>query len=62
MPWHFIVRVLFVLAVTYAAVLVRPFTTDLVTNAVVGALLGLIIIGVEARLQAKPKSPIFLAR
>ena len=51
MPWHLIVRVLFVLAVTYAAVLVRPFTADLWTNAIVGALLGLVIIGVEARLR-----------
>jgi uncharacterized protein YacL len=51
MPWHLIVRVLFALAVTYAAVLVRPFTTDLSTNALVGALLGLVIIGVEARLR-----------
>ena len=42
---------LFVLAVTYAAVLVRPFTSDLWVNVVVGALLGLVIIGVEARLR-----------
>ena len=51
MPWHLIVRVLFVLTVTYAAVLVRPFTADLWVNAIVGALLGLVIIGVEARLR-----------
>ncbi len=51
MPWHLIVRVLFVLAVTYAAVLVRPFTAEVWTNAVVGALLGLVIIGVETRLR-----------
>ena len=51
MPWHLIVRVLFILAVTYAAVLVRPFTADLALNAMVGALLGLIIIGVETRLR-----------
>ena len=51
MPWHLIVRVLFVLAVTYAAVLVRPFTSDVWTNAIVGALLGLVIIGVETRLR-----------
>src|SRR5918992_1379739 len=51
MPWHLIVRVLFILAVTYAAVLVRPFTTDVWVNAVVGTLLGLIIIGVETRLR-----------
>jgi uncharacterized protein YacL len=51
MPWHLIVRVLFVLAVTYAAVLVRPFTAEVSTNAVVGALLGLVIIGVETRLR-----------
>ena len=51
MPWHLIVRVLFILAVTYAAVLVRPFTTDGLVNAAVGALLGLIIIGVETRLR-----------
>jgi hypothetical protein len=51
MPWHLIVRVLFVLAVTYAAVLVRPFTAEIWTNAIVGALLGLVIIGVETRLR-----------
>ena len=51
MPWHLIVRVLFILAVTYAAVLVRPFTPDVWVNAFVGALLGLIIIGVETRLR-----------
>src|ERR1700752_1087510 len=51
MPWHLIVRVLFVLAVTYAAVLVRPFTSEIWTNALIGALLGAIIIMVEARLR-----------
>jgi uncharacterized protein YacL len=51
MPWHTIVRTLFILAVTYAAVLVRPFTPSLWVNAVVGALLGTIIILVESRLR-----------
>jgi hypothetical protein len=51
MPWHLIVRALFILAVTYAALLVRPFTTDLWLNAGIGALLGFIIIGVESRLR-----------
>ncbi len=61
MPWHLIVRVLFVLAVAYAAVLVRPFTAEVWTNAVVGALLGLVIIGVETRLR-EAASPTCSAR
>ena len=51
MPWHLIVRVLFVLAVTYAAVLSGRSRPTSGSNVVVGALLGLVIIGVETRLR-----------
>ena len=52
MTWHLIVAVLFVLAVTYAAVLTRPFTADaLARTSCSAALLGLLIVGVETRLR-----------
>jgi len=52
MAWFFLVRVLFVLAVTYAAVLTRPFHTTLELNIAAGAVLGLLMIGVESRLRS----------
>ena len=51
MPWHLIVRALFVLAVTYAAVLSRPFSPNVPVNLAVGAGLGLSIVLVETRLR-----------
>ena len=52
MAWFLLVRVLFVMAVTYAAVLTRPFHTTLELNIAAGALLGLLMIGVESRLRS----------
>ena len=46
-----LVRLLFVLAVTYAAFVTRPFGGGAVVNLAVGAILGLAVIGVEARLR-----------
>src|SRR6188508_506588 len=51
MPWFLLVRVLFVLAVTYAAILTHPFGLQVETNIGAGVLLGLLMIGVEARLR-----------
>jgi hypothetical protein len=52
MLWFILVRVLFVLAVTYAARLTRPFSADPSANLVVGAVLGAIIIWIETRLRS----------
>ena len=46
-----LVRVLFVLAVTYAAFVTRPFGGGVALNLAAGAILGLAVIGVEARLR-----------
>ena len=51
MPWFLLVRVLFVLAVTYAAVLTRPFHPVLQVNLAAGVMLGLLMIAMESRLR-----------
>ncbi|HET9262358.1 MAG TPA: PIN domain-containing protein [Vicinamibacterales bacterium] len=51
MSWHLVVRALFVIAVTYAAVLARPFSTAMSVNLAVGAALGLLMVIVESRLR-----------
>ena len=51
MPWHLIARVLFVLAVTYAAVLARPFSPSFTINLAIGVALGLLMVFVETRLR-----------
>jgi uncharacterized protein YacL len=51
MAWFLLARVLFVIAVTYAAVLMRPFSALTAINAGVGIVLGLLIVGVETRLR-----------
>jgi len=52
MPWFSLVRVLFVLAVVYAASLTRPFHADLAINLAGGAFLGLLMIAIESRLRS----------
>ena len=52
MAWFLLARVLFVMAVTYAAVLVRPFAPNLDTNVVGGVALGIAIVLVESRLRS----------
>ena len=52
MLWFILVRVLFVLAVTYAAILTRPFNPALALNALAGIGLGLLIIWLETRLRS----------
>ena len=51
MAWFFLARALFILAVTYAAVLARPFSALLLVNLSVGAALGLLMVWVETRLR-----------
>jgi uncharacterized protein YacL len=51
MAWSLLVRALFVVAVAYAAFLTRPFSPDLLVNALAGGALGLLIIAIEARLR-----------
>jgi uncharacterized protein YacL len=51
MFWFMVFRALFVLAVTYAAVVTRPFSPALPLNLAVGALLGLLLVAVETRLR-----------
>jgi uncharacterized protein YacL len=52
MAWYLLARALFVLAVTYAAVLTRPISPDFVSNAVFGVFLGLLMLVVEIRLRS----------
>jgi hypothetical protein len=51
MAWFFLARALFVIAVTYAAVLMRPFSPLFAANLVVGVGLGLVMVAVETRLR-----------
>jgi uncharacterized protein YacL len=51
MAWFLLARALFVLAVTYAALLLRPFSTALGPNLVFGCALGLLIVLIETRLR-----------
>jgi len=51
MPWFLVARALFVAAVTYAAVLARPFSPAITTNLVIGLTLGLVFVWVETRLR-----------
>jgi uncharacterized protein YacL len=51
MGWFLLARALFVMAVTYAAVLMRPFSPLQSINMVIGVVLGLMMVGVETRLR-----------
>jgi uncharacterized protein YacL len=51
MAWYLLARVLFVLAVTWAAVLARPFDPSFGINLAVGAALGVLVVLVETRLR-----------
>jgi uncharacterized protein YacL len=51
MPWFLLVRLMFVLAVTYAAVLTRPFGDSVAINLTTGVVLGLLMIAVETRMR-----------
>jgi uncharacterized protein YacL len=51
MPWFLVVRVLFVLAVTVAAVVTHPFGGPLGANLAAGVILGVIVILVESRMR-----------
>ena len=52
MAWVILVRTLFVLAVTYAAFVTRPFSTLLIVNLLAGAALGVIMLLIESRLRS----------
>src|SRR4026209_2405307 len=52
MAWVILVRTLFVLAVTYAAFVTRPFSTILIVNLVAGAALGIVMLLIESRLRS----------
>src|SRR3954471_656560 len=51
MAWYLLARVLFVIAVTYAAALIRPFSEHLVIDLAIGTVLGIAIVAVETRLR-----------
>ncbi|CAN5751596.1 hypothetical protein BH24ACI5_BH24ACI5_07480 [soil metagenome] len=51
MPWFLVVRGLFVLAVTYATILTRPFGPSLEVNLLARGVLGVLLIAVETRLR-----------
>ena len=53
MAWYLLARVLFVIAVTYAAALIRPFSANLYVDLVVGVMLGVAIVGIETRLRRR---------
>src|SRR6476469_2617703 len=52
MVWFVLVRVLFILAVTYAATVTRPFSVNMPLTTVIGAALGVLIIWIESRLRS----------
>lgn len=52
MSWSLLVRALFVLAVTYAAFVTRPFSANVAVNLTAGAALGWIILAIEQRLRS----------
>ena len=51
MPWFLMIRVLFVLAVTYATILTRPFGASIELNLGAGVLLGILMIALETRMR-----------
>jgi uncharacterized protein YacL len=51
MAWYLLARIIIVLAVTYAAVLTRPFSAILGINIALGAALGALIVLAETRLR-----------
>jgi uncharacterized protein YacL len=52
MAWFLVARVLFVLAVAYSAILVRPFSPSPGLNIAVGVALGVLFVIVETRLRS----------
>jgi uncharacterized protein YacL len=52
MAWYLLARALFVLAVTYAAALTRPFSPVLAVDLAFGAALGLVMVAIETRLRS----------
>src|SRR5919106_1356821 len=51
MTWFLLTRALFVAAVTYAAILARPFSPSVTVNLIIGVLLGVLVVLVETRLR-----------
>jgi uncharacterized protein YacL len=51
MAWYLLVRAVFVLAVTYAAALTRPFSTVLSVDLALGVALGIVMVAIETRLR-----------
>jgi uncharacterized protein YacL len=51
MAWYLLVRAVFVLAVTYAAALTRPFSPILAVDLVLGVVLGIAMVAIETRLR-----------
>ena len=52
MPWFLVVRVLFVLAVTFAAFVTHPFGNSGTLNVAVGVILGVCVIIIETRMRS----------
>jgi uncharacterized protein YacL len=52
MAWYLLARIVFILAVAYAAVLTRPFSPAATVNLGLGVLLGLLTVVVETRLRS----------
>ena len=52
MPWHLVIRALFIAAVAWAAALTRAFHSGAPVNLAIGVALGLLIVVVETRLRS----------
>ena len=52
MAWSLLVRLIFVLAVSYAAFLTRPFHSSIQVNLCAGAALGVLAIWIETRMRS----------
>ena len=51
MPWYLVVRLLFVLAVTFSAFVTKPFGGPVEINLLAGVAIGVLILGIETRMR-----------
>src|SRR4026207_1182889 len=52
MVWFMLVRVLFILAVTYAAIVTRPFSVNVALTTLIGVAVVVLIVWIESRLRS----------
>ena len=51
MPWYLVVRLLFLLAVTFSAYVTKPFGGPVEMNLLAGVAIGVLILGIESRMR-----------